>query len=175
MWCGWRSIATRTGVTHRTEVLVFTARRALKDILAGAIFIALGVAFALGALAYDVGTPLRMGPGYVPLVLGGLLAALGAGVIVKGFIAGEGDEIGGLDWRALILVTAAILFFGITVRGLGVVGALFGASLLASLARSQTSPKEALLIAAGITALSVVIFIFALQLRLPLVGSWIPV
>ena len=151
------------------------ARRALKDILAGAIFIALGLAFALGALAYDVGTPLRMGPGYVPLVLGGLLAALGAGVIVTGFIAGEGDEIGGLDWRALILVTAAILFFGITVRGLGVVGALFGASLLASLARSQTSWKEALLIAAGITALSVVIFIFALQLRLPLVGSWIPV
>ncbi|MGQ0608655.1 MAG: tripartite tricarboxylate transporter TctB family protein [Chloroflexota bacterium] len=151
------------------------ASRALKDILAGGIFIALGLAFALGALAYDIGTPLRMGPGYVPLVLGGLLAALGAGVIVKGFIAGEGDEIGGLEWRALILVTAAILFFGITVRGLGVVGALFGASLLASLARSQTSWKEALVIAAGITALSVVIFIFALRLRLPLIGSWIPV
>ena len=150
------------------------ARHALKDILAGGIFIALGLAFAFGALAYDIGTPLRMGPGYVPLVLGGLLAALGIGVIIKGFIAGDGDEIGGLDWRALILVTAAILFFGITVRGLGVVGALFGASLLAALARSQTSWKEALVIAGGITALSVVIFIFALQLRLPLVGPWIP-
>ena len=150
------------------------ARRALKDILAGGIFIALGLAFSLGALAYDIGTPLRMGPGYVPLVLGGLLAALGIGVIAKGFVAGDDEEIGGLDWRALILVTAAILFFGITVRGLGVVGALFGASLLAALARSQTSWKEALVIAAGITALSVAIFIFALQLRLPLVGSWIP-
>ena len=151
------------------------ARRALKDILAGGIFIALGLAFAFGALAYNIGTPLSMGPGYVPLVLGGLLAVLGAAVIVKGFIAGEGDEIGGLDWRALILVTAAILFFGITVRGLGVVGALFGGSLLATFARSQTSWREALVIAAGITALSVVIFIFALQLRLPLIGPWIPV
>ena len=151
------------------------ARRALKDILAGGIFIAFGMAFALGALAYDVGTPLRMGPGYVPLALGILLAALGVGVIVKGFLAGEGDEIGGLDWRALILVTAAIVFFGVTIRGLGVIGALFGASLLASLARSQTSWKEALPIAAGITALSVVIFIVALQLRLPLVGPWIPI
>ena len=151
------------------------ARQALKDILAGGIFIAFGLAFALGALAYNIGTPLNMGPGYVPLVLGGLLAAIGTGVIVKGFIAGEGDEIGGLDWRAMILVTAAILFFGITVRGLGVVGALFGASLLAAFARSQTSWKEALVIAAGITALSVVIFIFALQLRLSLIGSWIPV
>ncbi|MEO7296606.1 MAG: tripartite tricarboxylate transporter TctB family protein [Candidatus Limnocylindria bacterium] len=150
-------------------------RRALKDIVAGGIFIALGLAFAFGALAYNIGTPLRMGPGYVPLVLGGLLAAIGVAVIVKGFIAGEGDEISAPDWRALILVSAALLFFGITVRGLGVVGALFGASLMAALARSQTSWLQAIVIAAGITALSVVIFIFALQLRLPLVGPWIPV
>ena len=151
------------------------ARRALKDILAGGIFIALGLEFAFGALAYSIGTPLRMGPGYVPLVLGGLLAILGVAVIVKGFMAGEGEEIGTPDWRAVILVAAALFFFGITVRGLGVVGALFGASLMAALARSQTSWKEALAIAIGITVLSVVIFIFALQLRLPLVGPWIPV
>jgi Tripartite tricarboxylate transporter TctB family len=149
-------------------------RLALKDVLAGGIFIALGVAFAAGALTYEVGSPVRMGPGYVPLVLGLVLAGLGVLVIVKGFIAGEGNPIGEVDWRAVILITAALLFFGLTVRGLGVVGALFGASLLAALARSQTSVREALVIAVGLTALSVVIFIVALQLRLPLVGSWIP-
>jgi hypothetical protein len=150
-------------------------RRALKDILAGGIFIALGLAFALGSLAYDIGSPLRMGPGYVPLVLGGLLAGLGLLVIGKGFIAGEGEPIGQVDWRAVVLITAALLFFGITVRGLGVIGALFGASLLATLARSATSVREAWLIATALTALSVVVFIVALQLRLPLIGSWIPV
>ena len=149
-------------------------RLALKDVLAGSIFIALGVAFAAGSLAYDIGTPVRMGPGYVPLVLGLVLAGLGVLVIVKGFIAGEGEPIGEVDWRAVVLITAALLFFGVTVRGLGVVGALFGASLLAALARSQTSIREALVIAVGLTVLSVVIFIVALQLRLPLVGSWIP-
>lgn len=151
------------------------ARRALKDILAGLIFIALGLAFALGSLAYDIGTPLRMGPGYVPLVLGILQIGLGVAVIVKGFLAGEGEDVGGLDWRAMILVTSAVLFFGITVRGLGVVGALFGATLLATLARSQTSWRLALVIAVGITVLSVLIFIVALRLRLPLVGPWVPV
>ena len=149
-------------------------RLALKDLLAGGTFIALGVAFAAGSLTYDIGTPVRMGPGYVPLVLGVVLAGLGVLVIVKGFIAGEGEPIGEVDWRAVVLITAALQFFGITVRGLGVVGALFGASLLAALARSQTSIREALVIAVGLTALSVVIFIVALQLRLPLVGSWIP-
>lgn len=149
-------------------------RLALKDVLAGGTFIALGVAFAAGALTYDIGSPVRMGPGYVPLVLGVMLAGLGVLVIAKGLIAGEGDPIGEVDWRAVVLISAALLFFGLTVRGLGVVGALFGASLLAALARSQTSVREALVIAVGLTALSVVIFIVALQLRLPLVGSWIP-
>jgi len=150
-------------------------RLALRDLLAGGIFIALGVAFAAGSLTYDIGTPVRMGPGYVPLVLGVVLAGLGVLVIVKGFIAGEGEPIGEVDWRAVILITAALLFFGVTVRGLGVIGALFGASLLAALARSRTSVREAIVIAVGLTALSVVIFIVALQLRLPLVGSWIPI
>jgi hypothetical protein len=154
--------------------LVPEVRRALKDILAGGIFIVLGAAFATGSLAYELGSPVRMGPGYVPLALGILVAGLGILVIVKGFIAGVGEPIGGVDWRAVVLVSAALLFFGITVRGLGVVAALFGASLLAALARSQTSPREALLIAVALTALSVVIFIVALQLRLPLVGPWIP-
>jgi Tripartite tricarboxylate transporter TctB family len=150
-------------------------RRALKDILAGGIFIAFGLAFAIGSLAYDIGSPVNMGPGYVPLALGIMLAALGAMIVVKGFIAGEGAPIGFVDWRALILITASLIFFGVTVRGLGVVGALFGATLLAAMARSATTVAEGLAIAAGLTVLSVLIFIVALQLRLPLIGPWIPV
>lgn len=149
-------------------------RRALKDILAGGVFVALGIAFATGALAYDIGTALRMGPGYVPLVYGAILVALGIAVVLKGFLAGEGEPTGGVDARAVILITAALIFFGLTIRGLGVVGALLGTSLLAAFARSATSARDVLLIAVGLTAFSVVVFIVALQLRLPLVGSWIP-
>ena len=150
-------------------------RRTLKDVLAGSIFIAIGAVFAVGSLTYELGTPARMGPGYVPLLLALALIGLGALIIGKGFLAGTGEAIGEVDWRALALITAALLFFGLTVRGLGVVAALFGASLLTALARSQTSVREALVIAVGLTVLSVLIFIVALQLRLPLVGSWIPI
>lgn len=149
-------------------------RRALKDVLAGAVFIALGLAFALGALAYNVGTPLRMGPGYFPLTLGIVLVALGIAVIVKGFLASEAGEVGGFEWRAVALITAALLFFGLTVRGLGVALALFGAILLGALARSRTTPLEAVTVAVGLTVLSIVIFIFLLRLRLPLTGPWLP-
>ena len=152
-----------------------SVRGALKDILAGAIFIAFGLAFAVGSLAYDIGSPVNMGPGYVPLALGVVLVGLGGLVVVKGLLAGEGGPIGHVDWRAVILITASLLFFGITVRGLGVVGALFGTTLIATLARAATGFREALVIAAALTVVSVLIFIVALQLRLPLIGPWIPV
>ncbi|HEX7068391.1 MAG TPA: tripartite tricarboxylate transporter TctB family protein [Candidatus Limnocylindria bacterium] len=158
----------------RESQKLLAVRAALKDLLAGAVFILFGGAFALGSLAYDVGTPVRMGPGYVPLALGLLMVALGVAIVIKGFVAAEADPIGSVEWRGVILVTAALLFFGLTVRGLGVVAALFGASLLAALARARTRPTTAVAIAAGLTILSVVIFIGALQLRLPLVGPWIP-
>lgn len=149
-------------------------RRALKDVLAGAVFIMLGLAFAIGALDYNIGTPLRMGPGYMPLVLGILVIGLGVGVVIKGFVAGQGEAIGGVDWRAIALIVVALLFFGLTVRGLGVAGALLGTTLLAALARSRTPLHEVLLISVGLTLLSVVLFIYVLQLRLPLTGPWLP-
>lgn len=150
------------------------ARRALKDVLAGAVIIVLGLAFALGALAYEVGDPLRMGPGYMPLALGIILIGLGIGIGIKGFLAGEAEAIGAVDWRAIVLLTAALLFFGLTVRGLGVALALLGATLLAALARSRTPLIEVVLISVGLTVLSVVLFIFVLQLRVPLTGPWLP-
>lgn len=150
------------------------ARRALKDIAAGALMIALGLAFALGALDYEVGDPLRMGPGYMPLALGVIVIGLGIGIVIKGFLAGEAEAIGAVDWRAIVLLTAALLFFGLTVRGLGVALALLGATLLASLARSRTPLIEVVLVAVGLTVLSVVLFIFVLQLRVPLTGPWLP-
>jgi hypothetical protein len=153
---------------------VLAVRRALKDILAGATFIAFGLVFAIGSLAYEIGSPLEMGPGYVPLALGLLLIGNGGLIVVKGFIAGEGEPIGDVGWRAVILVTTSLLFFGVTVRGLGVVLSLFIATLMAALARTATSVREALIISAALTVLSVLIFIVALQLRLPLIGPWIP-
>lgn len=54
------------------------------DLLAGAIFVALGGAFAYTASTYDVGSLRAMGPGYFPLALGLVLAALGVVIMAVG-------------------------------------------------------------------------------------------
>ena len=150
-------------------------KRAVTDILAGLIFVAFGLAFAITSLTYELGTPLRMGPGYFPLALGGILVFLGLLVIGKGFVAGSSAEerLGGVPWRALFLIVLAVLFFGLTVRGLGLVPATAVTALLTALASYRTSILAAVAVAAGLTVLCVLIFVLALQLRLPLVGPWL--
>ncbi len=150
-------------------------QRELKDILAGLVFIAFGLAFAGIATSYEIGSTLRMGPGYFPFVLGGLLALLGLVIMAKGFVAGDGTAIGAIPWRALALILGAVIFFGLTVRGLGLVPSVFVTALMSSFASRRTSLVVGLLISVGLTILCVLVFVVALRLRLPLLGPWIPV
>ena len=149
-------------------------QRAVKDILAGTAFAAFGLAFAVAATSYEIGTTLQMGPGYFPLVLGGLLVLLGILIVAKGLVAGEGGPIGAIPWKAIGLIVAAVLFFGLAVRGLGLVPSLFFTAVLAAFAGQRPGLVMPLLIAAGLTVLSALIFVVVLGLRLPLIGPWIP-
>jgi hypothetical protein len=148
-------------------------RGARKDLLAGATFAGFGLAFAVTASTYEVGSTLRMGPGYFPLALGGLLVLLGILIAVNGFVAGEGGEIGPVPWKAAGLLVVALLFFGFTVRGLGLVPSLLVTVFLSAMAGRRARVIPAVVISASLTALSVVVFVIALQLRLPYVGPWL--
>jgi hypothetical protein len=150
-------------------------QRAIKDLLAGLVFIGFGLAFAVGAATYDIGTALRMGPGYFPLVLGCLLALLGVLIIVKSAAAGEDQAIGPIPWKAAALIVGAIVFFGATIRDLGVVPSTFVTALVAGFAVRRPGVVAPVMIALGLTLASVVIFVWALQLTLPVFGDWTPV
>jgi hypothetical protein len=166
------------------------------DLLAGAIFIAFGGAFAYTASTYEVGSLLNMGPGYFPLVLGLILAALGVAIMVAGLITArrtatasptdtprgpvspdgpgmEAEERGSVPWARGGLLLLAILFFGVTVGGLGLGPTLFVTVFLAALAGRGTKWQQALVISLGLSLLSVLIFVVILQLRLPLLGPWL--
>lgn len=148
-------------------------RRSLPDVLSGAIFAGIGLAFVVASLGYDVGTLLRMGPGYFPLVIGGLLIVLGVAIVVKGLVAGEAIDFGAIPWRSIAMVVAALVVFGLTVRRAGFVPAVFVTALLTALASYRIKLVTAVAVAAGLTALSVLVFIVGLQLRLPLLGPWL--
>ena len=148
--------------------------RSAKDILAGLAFIGFGVAFALGAMTYPVGSAARMGPGFFPLLAGALLAVLGGLVMLRSALGTDTERLTAPAWRGLVLIVAAILVFGLTVRGLGLVPALLVTAFLTALASRHTRLPVAALLAIGLTVVSVLVFVVALRLNVPLVGSWIP-
>lgn len=147
-------------------------QRAIKDLLAGLVFIGFGLAFAVGAATYEIGTALRMGPGYFPLVLGGLLVLLGVAIVVKGTVAGDDADIGPIPWKAALVIVAALVFFGATIRDLGVVPSVFATALIAGFSMRRPGVLAPVVIAAGLTVSSVLIFVVALDLPLPLFGRW---
>ena len=149
-------------------------RRSFPDILAGGMFVLFGGGFVVGSLGYELGTPLRMGPGAFPLLVGATTAALGLAIVVKGLIAGEVVSFGPIPWRAVAVIVLAVLFFGFTVRRLGFVPASAVTALLTTLASSRVRLLTAVAVAAGLTVASTLIFVVGLQLRLPLWGPWLP-
>ncbi|HET6530036.1 MAG TPA: tripartite tricarboxylate transporter TctB family protein [Actinoplanes sp.] len=148
-------------------------RRSLPDVFAGAIFVLIGGAFVVGALSYELGTPLRMGPGYFPLLVGLILAGLGLAVVVKGLVAGEVLTFGTVPWRAIAVITVALVFFGFTVRRLGFVPTSAVTALLTTLASRRVRPLTAMAVAAGLTLAATLIFVVGLQVRIPLWGPWL--
>lgn len=147
--------------------------KSLRDLAAGLIFIAFGLSFAGIAMTYDLGSALRMGPGYFPMLLGGLLVVLGLAIAAEGIVRGDGEAIGAIAWRGLIFLTAAVLVFGFSVRRLGLAPALFLAVLLAAFSSARTRAWMALAMAAGLTVLCVLIFVEGLGMPVRLIGPWL--
>ncbi|MFD1826504.1 tripartite tricarboxylate transporter TctB family protein [Mumia zhuanghuii] len=149
----------------------------LPDLMAGGTFVVLGLAFAIGGSRYDIGSALRMGSGYVPLVLGSILALLGAVIVLASFrgvdpTVANADR-GPIPWQRMGLLLGAVMFFGFTVGGLGLGPSLLVTTFLAALAGHDTRPVRAAVIAIGLTALCLVVFVVLLQLRLPILGDWL--
>lgn len=137
----------------------------------GALLIATGIFFALQSWSLDIGTALRMGPGYFPLLLAGVLVLLGVVILVQATRV-EGEPIGDISWRGMLFILPAPIFFGLTVRGLGFVPALFVTSLIASFASLRMKPLTALVLSVAITIFSVAVFSYGLKLPFERFGPW---
>ena len=140
-----------------------------RDFFSGLLLIFVGAAFAIGATGYNFGAAVRPGPGYFPFGLGIILAILGVIVFVTSFVrrCTDGDPIGAIPWRPLICVVGAIVFFAVGLPRLGFVITFPLMIVLTSYASTEFTWKGALLTALVLTVASYLIFIFGLQLNIP--------
>ena len=142
-----------------------------KDFLAGLLFIVLGGLAVALARDYPIGSTMRMGPGYFPMVLGGILFLFGVYVLLRG--VRSGDKVKG-EWgyRPLALIALSIVLFGFLLDRVGMVPAIVATLFAAAAAGREFRFKEVLLLAVVMTAFSVAVFSYGLKLPYPLLGGY---
>ena len=154
-----------------------------KDFWAGLMYMAVGIAFAVGAKNYTIGTGARMGPGYFPMILGVLLTLIGAAVSFKGLSSGpaDGDPVGKWAWKQVFYILAANFAFGVLLVGIpswgipaiGLIVAIYALVFIASMAGHEFRAKEVFILATVLAIGSYLAFVWALNLQFPVWPSFV--
>jgi hypothetical protein len=140
-----------------------------KDFWSGVMFIVVGVAFAIGATEYSFGSSARPGPAYFPFGLGIIMAVLGGIILAKSLVVGAGEaDIGSIAWKPLGVIVGSMVLFGILLPWLGMFIALPVLVFTAALAGDEFHWREAMINAVILTAFSWLVFIYGLNLVIPL-------
>ena len=148
-----------------------------KDFFSGLMFMSVGAAFAWGAITYNVGSGARMGPGYFPLMLGVLMAVLGAAITFKSLVVETegGDKIGSWAWKPLVFIILANLAFGVLLGGLpsiklpamGMIVGIYALTFIASMAEPGWKVKNTFILATILAIGSYIAFVVVLKLQFP--------
>lgn len=112
-----------------------------KDFLSGLMFICFGLIALYFGQKLALGTPVRMGPGYVPRMLSLTLIGLGGLVCIIALVSGS-ESVERLKWKPITLVTIGIVCFGLLFERAGLIPALVVLILVASLAGEEFKLME---------------------------------
>lgn len=143
-----------------------------RDFWAGMLFMLFGAATIWFARGYAFGSAAKMGPGYFPTVLGGILVLLGLIISARGLVV-DGHAVAPFHWRPLVLVLVSVVLFGAILPQAGLVVSIFALIVLSALAGHEFRIREVMVLAAILTIGSVAVFIYGLKLQFPVWPQWI--
>lgn len=131
--------------------------RDYRDIVGGGLLIVLGLWVGFYSVAnYEVGQLGRMGPGMFPMVLGFLLAGIGALIGAPAMF--RPGSLPDVHWRPLAFVTIGTLAFSLTVTRLGMVPAVALLTLMSVFAGTRVRLIHTLILVAALSILAYLIF-----------------
>lgn len=140
-----------------------------KDFLSGLLFTVVGVVVVVGARSLHMGTANQMGPGYFPMLVGGIVTVIGIAITAKSQLWPDASE-SVVSWeiRPLIFILLAIIAFGLLVDDYGLIAAVAAVVVIARLAGREGSMLELAIMVAVLIAISVAVFVYGLRMPLKL-------
>jgi hypothetical protein len=145
-----------------------------RDYLGGALMTLIGLSAAYASLAYDIGTPAHMGPGFFPCAIGVLLAINGALIAIAATgqkeeekpTAGHSHALP--DLRGTVCIVLSVLAFIFCGHYLGLAPATFSIVFIAALGDRTNTVRAAVVLALVMSVAAAIIFWWALSLQMPL-------
>jgi len=137
-----------------------------QDFGAAGVFIVIGLAGLYFGWELDAGSAARMGPGYFPLLLSGLILALGV-IIGARALAIDGPPVERFRLRPLAFLVAAILMFGLIVNWIGLALTTAALTFVAAYARRGVNLLETVALAVVLGVFVVVVFVYGLSQPFP--------
>ncbi len=143
-----------------------------KDFLSGLMFIGFGLIAIYFGQKLALGTPVRMGPGYVPRMLALIMMSLGAVICVVALVAG-GEMVEKPKWKPITLVTIGIVCFALLFERAGLLPALVVLILIASLGGEEFKLKEVIGNIVVLSILCTLVFKVGLGMNITILrGVW---
>ncbi len=136
------------------------------SIWAGAATILFAVSVLYISADYGLGRGGRIGPGYVPLVIGLLLLALGAIQLASAVRSHEFVDTD-IAWRPLLLVVGGILTFALLLDRAGLIVAIIATCIVAGPAAYGNTFLSLLVSGAILSAFSWTLFVYFLKISIP--------
>jgi hypothetical protein len=139
-----------------------------RDLWAGLMFAIIGIIFMVLSKQYSIGTSAKMGPGYFPMVLGGLMTLFGV-IITLGAYSGKAEmlKLSPVGWREFILLLASVAVFAIALPRLGMVISVALLILISAVASHEFKLKDTLISIVVLVLLAYGMFVKGLELQFP--------
>jgi hypothetical protein len=139
-----------------------------RDLWAGLMFAVIGIVFMILSKQYSIGTSAKMGPGYFPMVLGGLMTLFGV-IIALGAFSGKAQmlKLSPVGWREFILLLASVAVFAIALPRLGMVISVALLILISAVASHEFKLKDTLISIVVLVLLAYGMFVKGLELQFP--------
>jgi len=139
-----------------------------RDFWAGVLFIVTGILFMILSKQYTFGTAAKMGPGYFPTVLGGLMAVLGLLIVIPSVRPSSPEvRITRFDFRANFLILVAVAAYAATLPQLGFIVSLSLLVFIASMADYEFKVSTTLYSIVALLVFSWLVFVKGLELQFP--------
>jgi Tripartite tricarboxylate transporter TctB family len=143
-----------------------------RDYYAGGLMTLIGIGAAIIGTGYKFGTLARMGPGFMPVMLGIVLAFLG--ILIAGTALGssESDDAKFLpanpQWFGWLCILGGPVLFIVLGQYAGMIPAVFACVFVCALGDNTATYKSSAALAAGVTVFGVLLFHYLLSIPFPL-------